>query len=67
MSIWEVFVWMIWFYVVVTCLLIFFTALLDIFRDHELSGVAKALWVVLLVLLPFVGVLIYLIVRGRHS
>jgi hypothetical protein len=36
----------------------------DLFRDHQLSGVAKAVWVFFLVFLPFLGVLLYLIVRG---
>jgi hypothetical protein len=36
----------------------------DLFRDHQLSGVAKAAWVFFLVFLPFLGVLLYLIVRG---
>ena len=36
----------------------------DLFRDHALSGVAKAVWVFFLVFLPFLGVLLYLIVRG---
>ncbi len=36
----------------------------DLFSDHRLSGVAKAVWVFFLVFLPFIGVLIYLIVRG---
>lgn len=37
----------------------------DLFRDHELSGVAKAVWVFFLVFLPFLGVFLYLIVRGN--
>jgi hypothetical protein len=37
----------------------------DLFRDHKLSGVAKAVWVFFLVFLPFLGALLYLIVRGN--
>lgn len=65
MTIWEVFVWMFWFYVVVSCLVIFFTAIVDIFRDHTLNGGAKALWLLFILVLPFLGVFIYLIARGR--
>lgn len=36
----------------------------DLFRDHETSGVVKAVWVFFLIFLPFLGALIYLIVRG---
>ena len=36
----------------------------DIFRSHDLSGWAKAAWVLFIVLVPFVGVLVYLIARG---
>ncbi len=36
----------------------------DVFRDHELSGWGKAGWILLLVILPLIGSLIYLIVRG---
>jgi uncharacterized membrane protein YcjF (UPF0283 family) len=37
----------------------------DIFRSHDLSGWAKAAWLILIVVLPLVGVLIYLIARGH--
>ena len=40
------------------------TVVVDIFRSHDLSGWAKAGWIVLIVVLPLVGVLIYVIARG---
>jgi ABC-type multidrug transport system fused ATPase/permease subunit len=36
----------------------------DIFRSHDMGGVAKAIWVLFVIILPFLGVLIYLIARG---
>ena len=36
----------------------------DIFRSHDMSGVAKALWVIFVVLFPYLGVFVYLIARG---
>ncbi len=36
----------------------------DIFRSHDLGGLAKALWVIFVIIIPFLGVLIYLIARG---
>jgi hypothetical protein len=36
----------------------------DIFRSHDMGGLAKAIWVLFVVILPFLGVLIYLIARG---
>jgi hypothetical protein len=36
----------------------------DIFRDHSLSGVAKTLWILFVIFLPFLGVFVYLIARG---
>lgn len=41
-----------------------FVIVADLFRDHQLSGVAKAVWIFFLVFLPFLGALLYLIVRG---
>src|ERR1700683_5287537 len=36
----------------------------DIFRSHDMSGWAKALWVIFIIILPFLGVFVYLIARG---
>ncbi|HZM41731.1 MAG TPA: SHOCT domain-containing protein [Acidimicrobiales bacterium] len=43
---------------------IFVILIADIFRDHELSGWGKAGWILLLIILPLIGSLIYIIVRG---
>jgi hypothetical protein len=43
---------------------IFVMLIADIFRDHELSGWGKAAWILLLIILPLIGSLIYIIVRG---
>ena len=53
----EFFVWIIWIWLLV---MVFF----DIFRSHDLSGLAKAMWVLFVVVIPLIGVLVYLIVRG---
>ena len=65
MTVWDFFVWFFWFYVLITCIWIFITVIVDVFRDHTLNGWAKALWVIFLVLLPFLAAFIYLIARGR--
>jgi len=54
----EIFVFVIYFWILIT---IFG----DLFRDHQLSGWAKAGWVVVIFLVPFLGMLIYLIARGE--
>lgn len=43
---------------------ILFTIITDLFRDHELSGWWKAVWIVFLVFIPFLTALVYLIARG---
>ena len=43
---------------------ILITVLIDLFRDHEMSGLGKAIWVVFLIFIPFLTALIYLIARG---
>jgi hypothetical protein len=48
------FAWVIWFYLLIT-------VFGDLFRRHDLSGWAKAAWIIFVIVLPYVGVLIYLI------
>jgi len=50
-------------YFLITILFALFTVVVDIFRDHELSGWGKALWLLFLIVLPLIGLLVYLIVR----
>ncbi|MCX4692336.1 SHOCT domain-containing protein [Streptomyces sp. NBC_01408] len=52
------FLWIMWFFLL-------FKVVTDIFRDHELGGWGKAGWLVLVLLLPFIGVFIYVIARGK--
>ena len=65
MSVWDFFVWFFWFYILITCIWIFITVIIDIFRDPTLNGWAKALWIIFLVVVPFLAAFIYLIARGK--
>jgi NADH:ubiquinone oxidoreductase subunit 6 (subunit J) len=51
-------------FVFVAWILVLFTIIGDLFRDHELSGWGKALWIFFLIFIPFLTALIYLIARG---
>lgn len=53
----EIFFFVVWFWMLMNIYA-------DLFRDHELSGVGKALWVVFVLLFPLIGILAYLILRG---
>ena len=64
-SLWDLMVSMFWFMLLVAWIWLLISILGDIFRDRELSGGAKAMWVLFLVFLPWLGALIYLIVRGN--
>jgi hypothetical protein len=61
----DVLLWMLEFFFFVIWFWLLLTVFTDLFRDHELSGGWKALWIVILVLLPYLGILIYFISRGR--
>jgi hypothetical protein len=65
MSFWEIVWFIIISYAFIAYLVALFHIIGDVFRDDELSGGLKALWVVALCLLPFLTAIVYLIVRGR--
>jgi ABC-type multidrug transport system fused ATPase/permease subunit len=52
-----VFLWVIWFWILITIFI-------DIFRSPDLNGWEKALWFIFVLILPLIGVLVYLIARG---
>ena len=64
MSFWDVVGSIFWFVILFTWILILINIFGDIFRDHEMSGWGKALWTVFLIVLPWLGALVYLIARG---
>ena len=56
-TIFEIFIWVLWIWILIWILI-------DIFRSRDLSGFAKALWLLFVVFIPIIGILVYLIVRG---
>ncbi|KPM55505.1 hypothetical protein CcI49_01920 [Frankia sp. CcI49] len=62
----SVFLYMLWFFCFVMWLFLLFAVVTDVFRSQDLSGWGKAGWTAAIILLPLIGVLAYLIVRG-HS
>jgi type VI protein secretion system component VasK len=65
MSFWDV----VWFIIItfafVAYLMMLFSIVMDLFRDRDTSGFAKAIWLLALLFLPFLTALVYVIVRGR--
>lgn len=60
----NLFLTMLYFFLWIAWLFILFRVILDVFRSHDLSGWGKAGWLILVLILPWLGVLIYLIARG---
>jgi phospholipase D-like protein/putative oligomerization/nucleic acid binding protein len=63
-SFWDWFWLMVWWFFFIAYLMVLFHIIGDLFRDRELSGWWKALWIVFLIVLPAIGMLSYLIARG---
>ncbi|SEE12010.1 SHOCT domain-containing protein [Streptomyces sp. TLI_105] len=56
---------MLWFFLWIMWLFLLFKVITDIFRDHSLGGWGKAGWLIFCILLPYLGVLVYVIARGK--
>ena len=56
-SMFVFFIWILWFWLL-------FTVWFDIFRRHDISGWSKALWLIFTIVLPFIGVFVYLITQN---
>jgi hypothetical protein len=52
------FFWVIWIWILVT-------VLIDVFRRHDIGGWSKALWCIFMIVLPYLGVFVYLISQGK--
>jgi hypothetical protein len=61
----DVLLWTFWFFIWFAALMVWFRCVFDMFGDSTLSGWAKAGWALVLIFLPWIGALIYLVVRGR--
>jgi|SRR5262245_60368573 len=54
----AIFVFVVWFWLLIT-------VLSDLFRRHDISGWVKAIWVIALIVFPYLGILAYLITQAR--
>ena len=63
---WNLFMTMLELFVWIVLIVLVVYVILSIFRSHDLSGWAKVGWLVLVILVPFIGVFAYLIVRGAQ-
>lgn len=54
----TIFAFVVWFWLAIT-------VFADLFRRHDISGWVKALWVIFVLLTPYLGVIVYLIIQGR--
>jgi len=61
----QVFWSMLWFFLFFTWIWLAITVFADIFRSQDMNGWAKALWTIFVIAAPYLGVLVYLIARGR--
>jgi hypothetical protein len=61
----QVFWSMLWFFLFIIWIWLLIVVFSDVFRSSDLSGWSKALWTIFIILLPYLGVFVYLIARGN--
>jgi uncharacterized membrane protein YcjF (UPF0283 family) len=60
----DAFLTMLYFFLFIIWIWLLIMVFMDVFRSHDIGGWAKALWVIFIIVLPFLGVFVYLIARG---
>ena len=63
----DIFLTTLYFFLFIIWIWLLFMVFIDIFRSHDMGGWAKALWVIFIIVLPYLGVLVYLIARGGNG
>jgi hypothetical protein len=64
-SVGEFLLWLVWIFLFVVWFWLLITIFSDLFRRHDMNGWIKALWVIFVIIMPFLGILIYLLVYNR--
>ena len=64
-SVGEFLLWLVWIFLFVIWFWLLITIFADLFRRHDISGWVKALWIIFVIVLPFLGILIYLITQSH--
>ena len=60
----DIFLTTLYFFLFIIWIWLLFMVFIDVFRSHDIGGWAKALWVIFIIVMPYLGVLVYLIARG---
>jgi high-affinity K+ transport system ATPase subunit B len=64
-SVGEFLLWLVWIFLFVVWFWLLITIFADIFRRHDIHGFAKTMWVIFVIVLPFLGIFIYLITQSK--
>jgi hypothetical protein len=60
----DIFLTTLYFFLFIIWIWLLFMVFIDVFRSHDMGGWAKGLWVIFIIVMPYLGVLVYLIARG---